>query len=327
VTQPEYHRGTAVFGAATAISCVPVPPDEEAMLAAIATSGSRHVIVGSVAYSPRLYEALGRGGVLARYGVGYDSVDKAAATRAGVRCTNTPDVLQQSVAELTLLLIGAAARHLPAMTTTMVAGQWSPREGTELEGRTLALIGCGAIGRAVARIASAGFGMRVIGYSRRAPDPGSELAGSPHFQSVTDDFGTAVRDADFVSLHIPGGPANSHFVNRDRLALMPPRSWLINTARGSVVDEAAMYDALAAGQLRGAALDVFEREPYVPIDPARDLRTLPQVLLLPHVGSNTAEANRRMAARALRNIELALAGDEAGMDLLNPEVLSPPDPG
>src|SRR5262249_23473797 len=98
--------------------------------------------------------------------------------------------------------------------------------------------------------------------------------------------------------------------------------WVINTARGSLVDEAALYDALAGGRIAGAALDVFEREPYQPVDPARDLRSLPNVIMTPHVGSNTIEANARMAARALRNVRLAIAGDYGSMDLVNPEVVA-----
>jgi D-3-phosphoglycerate dehydrogenase / 2-oxoglutarate reductase len=142
---------------------------------------------------------------------------------------------------------------------------------------------------------------------------------------VSRDFAEVVRDADFVSLHIPGGPENVKFINRERLALLPERAWLINTARGSVVDEAALYDALTTGRLRGAALDVFEREPYEPVDPSRDLRSLEQVILVPHIGSNTADANRRMAERAMRNIDLAIAGDIRAMDLLNPHVVATSD--
>jgi phosphoglycerate dehydrogenase-like enzyme len=267
-----------------------------------------------VPYREKLYAVLPRGALLARYGVGYDSVDTARATEAGVFCTNTPDVLQQSVAEITMFMIGAAARHLLPVAASTTAGEWAPRQGVELQGKTLAIIGCGEIGRAVARIAAAGFGMRVVGYRRR---PGAALE---HFERVSDDFAAVVSGADFVSLHIPGSPENHRFLNAERLALIPSHAWLVNTARGSVVDEAALYDALAAGRLRGAALDVFEREPYQPVDASKDLRTLPQAIMLPHVGSNTAEANARMAERALRNVRLAEAGDFASMDLLNREV-------
>jgi phosphoglycerate dehydrogenase-like enzyme len=161
--------------------------------------------------------------------------------------------------------------------------------------------------------------MRVIGYHR----PGSSSAEEARadFDLLTDDLSKALGEADFVSLLIPAAPENAHFINQERLAQMRPEAWLVNTARGMVVDENALYDALAAGRLRGAAMDVFDREPYVPVDPARDLRQLPNVILTPHVGSHTPDANGRMAARALENIVLAEAKAFDRMDLLNPEVL------
>jgi phosphoglycerate dehydrogenase-like enzyme len=320
VTEPEYRRGLAVFSTRTDFECLATPPAEEILAAAVRRTGARYVVVGSSPYRGPLYAALSRGGVLARYGVGYDSIDLSRATEAGVLCTNTPGVLHQSVAELTLTMIGAAARHFAAIAFDAREGRWAPRQGVELQGRTLAVVGCGEIGRTVARMASSGFGMRVIGYARRAP--AAEAGGAAPFDAVTTDFGAAAGDADFVSLHIPGGPANAHFLNAERLRQLPSRAWLINTARGAVVDEAALYDALAGRRLAGAVLDVFEREPYEPVDPSRDLRTLENVVLLPHVGSNTAEANRRMAERALRNIELAERGAFGGMDVLNREALA-----
>ena len=133
---------------------------------------------------------------------------------------------------------------------------------------------------------------------------------------------TAVRHADFVSLHLSAGPENVHWLNRDRLSSLGERTWLINTARGSLVDEAALCAALVERRLAGAALDVFAREPYAPVEGSGDLRSLPNVILTPHVGSNTVEANRRMAERAVQNIALAEARAFARMDLLNPEVLT-----
>ena len=159
--------------------------------------------------------------------------------------------------------------------------------------------------------------MRVVGYTRAsgaAHDPA-------HYAELTPDFAKAVGAADFVSLHIAATPENAHFIDRERLAMMPPRSWLVNTARGAVVDEAALYDALQARRIAGAALDVFDREPYEPLDAAHDLRSLPNVILTPHIGSNTPDANRRMAEGALRNVALGHDGRFAEMNLLNPEVL------
>ena len=137
---------------------------------------------------------------------------------------------------------------------------------------------------------------------------------------VTNDFAEAVRDADFVSLHIPSKPSTHKFINRERLSYLPKQAWLINTSRGAVVDEAALFDVLSEGRIAGAALDVFTREPYVPQEGSGDLRSLPNVILTPHIGSATAEANRRMAERALQNVRWAVAGQRDRMDLVNRDV-------
>lgn len=316
VTEAEYGRAPEVFESAP-VNCIAASGDEDALAAAVAAHGARYVIVGSVKYLGKLYDALPRGGVIARFGVGHDGIDKQKATTAGLFCTNTPGVLDQSVAEHAILLMLAAARRLPALSDEMRRGHWSlGRAGIELRGKTLAVIGGGRIGQATARIASLGFGMRTVA-CRRKPTTGDTTP----FEQVTTDFPATVKDADFVSLHLNAEPANHHFINRDRLALMPPRAWLINTARGSVVDETALFDAVAGERLAGAALDVFDREPYVPVDSSRDLRTLPNVILVPHVGSHTREANRGMAQRALQNVMLAEARDYQRMDVVNPEVL------
>ncbi len=254
--------------------------------------------------------------MLARFGVGHDGIDKAQATGAGILCTNTPGALDESVAEHAISLLLAAARHTTQVAAAMVRGEWMPRTGCELRGRTLVVVGCGPIGAAVGRIAGAGFGMHVVGVIRNNQPRQPEL-----FPEITSDVADAFSRADFVTLHIPATAENKHFINRERLALLPSHAWLINTARGAVVDEAALFDALAGARLGGAALDVFETEPYVPVHPAKDLRTLPNAVLSPHIGSNTEDANRRMAAQAIRNIELAGQGAFERMNLLNPQVL------
>ena len=311
VTEPEYLKGRAVFEGGRAF---PAPDDEAGLAEAIRRRGARHAIVGVRPYRGPLYDALPCGGVLARFGVGHDGIDKTLGTRAGLLCTNTPGTLDQSVAEHTIALMLMAARRLAALAAGLRAGAWEPCAGSELAGKTLAVIGPGPIGRRVARIAAAGFGMRVVGCGSR-PVP------APEFDAFTTDFAEAVAGADYVSLHIPSRPETAHYLGRERLALVPAKAVLVNTARGAVVDEGALYDALASGALAGAALDVFEIEPYAPVDPARDLRRLENAVMTPHVSSNTPEANRRMAERALRNIELAESGDCASMDLLNPGVL------
>jgi lactate dehydrogenase-like 2-hydroxyacid dehydrogenase len=324
VTEAEYRKSEAVFVSAPTLACVVAPADEEALAEAIAREGARHAVISHRPYRGPLYAALPRGGVLARFGVGYEGLDLSRATAAGLLCTNTPGVLDQSVAELTMTLVVSAARHVPDVAAAMRARTWSPVAGVELHGKTLTIVGCGRIGRAAARIASRGFGMRVVGCTRPPAvwEPvGDTRPADPDFEFVTSDFAEAVSGAHFVSVHVPARPENAHFVNAARLAHLERDAWLVNTARGAVVDEAALYDALAGGRLGGASLDVFDREPYEPVDAARDLRTLPNVVLTPHVGSHTTEANRRMAERALANIVLAEAGDLGAMDLLNPDVL------
>ena len=292
VTELEYRKAEGVFTAAAGdgIECVSAPSDEAGLAGLIRE---------------------------ARFGVGHDGIDKALATRQGLMCTNTPGVLDDSVAEHAVALMLAAARHVPAVARATVEGRWSPIVGRELKGKTLAVIGCGAIGRRVAQIAARGLGMRVVGCEVAEVDAGL-LKERYGVERVCKEFAEAVREADYVSLHIPALPATAHFMSAERLGRLADHAWLINTARGAVVDEAAVYDALAAGKLGGAALDVFEREPYEPVAAGKDLRVLKNVILTPHVGSSTQEACDRMAAEALRNIRLACAGKYEEMNLLNP---------
>jgi phosphoglycerate dehydrogenase-like enzyme len=318
VTDLEYRKAEVSFLSAQGLECLPAPDAETDLASAIREAHASYVVVGPRTYCGALYEALPAGGVIARFGVGHDGIDKAKATAAGLLCTNTPGVLNQSVAEHTMLLVAAAARTLIAMSTSMARHVWDPVMGVELQGKTLAIIGCGGIGRSVARIASLGYGMQVVGCSRLDAPPPTALE---HFGEVTNDFVTAVRSADFVSLHMSARRENLHWINRERLASLGERSWLINTARGSLVDEAALFAALAERRLAGAARGGFAQEPYAPVEGGGDLRSLPNVILTPHTGSNTVEANRRMADRALQNIALAGARAFARMDLVNPEVL------
>jgi phosphoglycerate dehydrogenase-like enzyme len=321
-TELEYRKAEAIFirAGADGLECICLPAEEAALTAGIRAQGIQHAIIGVERYSGPLYQALGKGGVIARFGVGHDGVDKAQATAHGLLCTNTPGALDDSVAEHTINLMFAAARHTVSQAAGLRAGEWAPRMGTELKGKTLAIIGCGAIGRRVGQIAALGLGMKVVGCEVAEVDV-NRLQREFGFVSVVKDFAAAVSGADYVSLHIPSLPATRHFINRERLGQLSAGCWVVNTARGAIVDEAAVFDALAGGKLGGAALDVFEREPYVPVDLAKDLRKLPNVIMTPHISSSTREACDRMANRALQNIRLAEAGRYEQMDLLNRDVL------
>ena len=253
------------------------------------------------------------GGVVARFGVGHDGVDKAQAARRGILCCNTPGVLDNSVAECAIGLMLAAARRIALCAAANRAGKWNPpAPGTELSGKVLAVIGCGNIGRKVAAIAKYGLGMKTVGFDVRT-------GRTDEIDETVRDFSAAVREADFVTIHIPYLPETRDFIGRERLEWMKRSAILVNTARGGVLDENALFDAVASGTIAGAALDVCKKEPYSPQHPEKDLRTLDGVLMTPHIGSSTREACRRMAEAALRNIGLAVQGKTDEMNLLLPE--------
>ena len=308
VTELEYRKAEGVFREAKDLRCEPAPVDEAALAEAVVSRGARAVIVGVAPYRGPLYEALGRAGgaIIARFGVGHDSVNKPLARQHGIVVTNTPGVLDTSVAEHTMWLTGCLARKIVRIETRLRAGEFAGEVGMELRGRTLGILGFGGIGRSVASIAHFGFGMKVIACSRNAPGEPPARSGIERFTTDVEDL---FRASDIISVHLPANANTQRFVNAARLAWLKPGAMLVNTARGAVLDEEALYDALAGGRLAGAALDVFEREPYAPAHPDKDFRKLENVVLTPHVGSNTREANRRMAESALENVRRFLAGN------------------
>ncbi len=326
VTEPEFAKAESFFDGQSALRVIAASEDERLLAKNVLAERCRAVIVGVRPYSGLLYEALGEigsgadgaanGAIIARFGVGHDSIDKTLAREYGIIVTNTPGALDTSVAEHTLWLIGSLARHLPECHGAMLSHQWQPQAGVELRGQTLAILGFGAIGRRVAAMAGFGFGMRVIATGRTEVPELEEREGKS-IEQLQREFGideyTADTDsvfarADVLSIHLPATQATQGFVNAKRLAMMKPSSRLVNTARGAVLDENALYDALAAGRLAGAALDVYQQEPYRSHSPGRDLRALTNIILTPHIGSNTIEANEAMARAALNNVASFLSG-------------------
>lgn len=247
-----------------------------------------------------------RAKLLANFGVGFNHIDTAAAKARGLAVTNTPDVLTEATADLaiTLLLMvsrraGEGERHLRSRAWT----GWRPTHmmGTQVSGKVLGLVGMGRIARAVARRAHQGFGMRVIFHDPYPPTPAEAAALGAEPRSTLDQV---LEESDFVSLHCPAMPETRHLMNRDRLARMRRSAFLINTARGDVVDEAALVEALKSGAIAGAGLDVYEREPEV----SPPLLAMENVVLLPHLGSATRETRVAMGMRALENLRLFFSG-------------------
>jgi glyoxylate reductase len=245
--------------------------------------------------------------IVAVYAVGYNNVDVSAATARGIVVTNTPDVLTESTADLTWGLILSVARRLFPAEHALREGRWdgwAPTQflGTDVHERVLGIVGMGRIGQAVARRAL-GFGMPVIYASRTSLSAERERSLNTRRVLLAD----LLKTADFVSIHVPLTPDTHHLIGRGELALMRPTSYLINTSRGAVVDESALADVLAVGRLAGAGLDVYENEPRV----HPQLLGLPNVVLLPHLGSATHETRIKMGMMVVENISAVLGGKDA----------------
>lgn len=244
--------------------------------------------------------------ILANYAVGYNNIDLAAARARGLIVTNTPDVLTDATADLTWALLLATARRVAEGDALVRSGRWtgwSPTQllGAEVSGKTLGIIGMGRIGQAVAHRA-VGFRMPVR-YHTRQTQATSSLPREWEHRSLQDILG----EADVVTIHVPLTAATHHLIGARELAWMRPTAFVINTARGSIVDEGALVDALKAGIIAGAGLDVYEQEPAI----HSALTQLKQVVLLPHLGSATLHARVQMGLVCLENIQAVLDGRPA----------------
>jgi glyoxylate reductase len=253
--------------------------------------------------------------IFANYGVGYNNIDVEGATRQGIYVTNTPDVVTDATADLTWTLLLATARRMIECDTFVRSGKksWSPMNlvGTQVTGKTLGIIGGGRIGQAVARRAQ-GFKMKVI-YT--------DVQKMPAFEAVTAgqfvDMDTLLKSADFISVHVPLLPSTRHLLGANEFKLMKKTAILINAARGPIIDEKALVEALRKGQFAGAGLDVFEQEP----DLMDGLSELSNVVLAPHVGTSTTETRIEMVVVCARNMIAALSG-QIPPNCLNPEAKS-----
>jgi len=267
---------------------------------ALLTTVTDKVTADVLATEPR------RAGLVANFGVGFNNIDIEAAKARGIAVSNTPDVLTDATADLAMTLLLMVARRTGEGERHLRGGQWTgwrPTHmmGTHVTGKTLGLVGMGRIARAVAHRAHHGFGMRILFHDPYPPPPDvARGLGAEQRQTLEE----VLREADFVSLHCPATPETRHLINRDRLALMRPAAYLVNTARGDVVDEAALVEALTAKRIAGAGLDVYEREPQV----TQALTAMDNVVLLPHLGSATTETRVAMGMRAFENLQLFFSG-------------------
>lgn len=253
-----------------------------------------------------IFDAVPTAKIFANYAVGYNNISLPDAAAVGVTITNTPGVLTDTVAEFALSLIIAVAKRIPEADRYTRAGKyegWAPELflGSDLKGKTLGILGAGRIGYEVAMRAHHGFGMKVI-YNDIKRGEELEKNTKAVFKETTEDV---LREADVVSIHVPLMPSTEHLLNADRLKLMKPTAYLINTSRGPVIDEAALVEALKNGTIRGAGLDVFEFEPAL----AKGLAELDNVVITPHIASASEETRNKMSEIAATNVIDFLAGE------------------
>jgi glyoxylate reductase len=301
-----------------AIAAVDVWPDRSAPTGTALARGAREAEALLCMLTDRidaaLVDACPRLRAISTCSVGVDHIDLAAATRRGIPVGHTPGVLAETTADLAFALLLAAARRVVESDRLVRAGGWTPERrwepdmllGRDVHGAVLGIVGLGQIGRAMARRAS-GFGMRVLGFSRTPRDaPGVERTS----------LEALLAAADFVSVHLALTPDTRGLLDAGALARMKPGAVLVNTARGGIVDEAALAEALASGRLHGAGIDVFASEPLLPESP---LRTLDNVVLTPHIGSASVATRARMAELAVENLLAALEARPLA-HCANPEV-------
>lgn len=292
-----------------------VPPPRDVLLSEVADcDGLLSLLTDRIddellAHAPRLK-------VVGNMAVGYDNIDVAAATRRGVLVSNTPDVLTETTADFAFALLMAAARRLVEADAFARAGKWKTwgpllLAGQDIHGATLGLVGLGRIGSAVARRAK-GFAMTVLYYDpiRRAD---LETSLDIEYRTMND----VLRDSDFVSVHVPLTPETRHLLGAEQFRMMKPTAVLINAARGPIVDQAALVEALRTRTIYAAGIDVFEQEPVLPDDP---LLSLDNVVVAPHIASASIPTRTRMATLAAENIAAVLQGRRPPTPV-NPEVL------
>lgn len=278
-------------------------PDRDALLADV--RDRVRAIAGSQA-DAALMDKLPRLEIISSFGVGYDNIDTAAAKARNVRVTNTPNVLNDVVAEMTIGLMIALARRIPQADQFVRQGKWSKGTFpllTELNGKTVGIVGLGRIGKEIATRAQA-MRMRVVYHGRR------RQADEPYI--YYDRLADMARDADWLVLIAPGGKGTEHIVNREVLEALGPEGFLVNVARGTLIDEPVMVEMLQSGALGGAALDVFENEPQVP----EALLSLDNVVLSPHQGSATHQTRNKMGQMVVDNLVAHFNGEP----LLSPVV-------
>lgn len=325
ITGSPYKKGGAIFDQhKDSIEWILTDDDEESVAREVRKAKVRIAVLGVYRYQNALYHALSdnsheKHALIARFGVGFDSVDTNLCEQLNIFVTITPGALEQSVAEHTIALLLSIARNIPEQHQRTHDKAFESILGFELKKRSLGIAGLGRIGKQVASIASNGFGMNVHAFDIISVEEQAESMGitAERFcrdfgiEMYTTNFEEFAKSVDMISIHMPSDESTRDYFDKKRLNMLRDGTILINTSRGALIHEKDLYEALQTQKLKAAALDVFSKEPYEPISPDCDLRKLDNLIMTPHVASNTIEANNNMAAKVMHNIKSFL-GDRFG---------------
>ena len=326
IVQVCYDKGKTIFDKhSDRFQWIQTAEDEEIVTNKVRENKARIAVLGVAPYRAALYAALAevaggrqeagsRPALIARFGVGFETIDTELCKQSNIYLTITPGTLDQSVAEHTIALLLAVTRHVSVLDRAMHAREYTAVRGIELAGKPLGIAGFGKIGKQVALIASRGLNMKIhafdcLSLAEQARQQGKSIDDFVSFYGIseyTTDFEVFAAQVPIVSIHMSTNDQTRDFFDAQRLALMQDGAVLINTGRGALISEPDLYEALASGKLVGAGIDVFAREPYTPVSAEHDFRELPNVVLTPHVASNTTEANQNMASAVVTNIDAFL---------------------
>lgn len=316
ITEDVYKKGKFIFDLVTDMHIVIAPADEDSLSEILKEKNAFAVVLGTEKYTGALYEKMREGGVLARFGVGYDGLDFNKVKSNNLFVTNTPGVLDLTVAEFTVFLAAEVLRKIGNANKQMSQGIWTPSIGNDLSGKTWGIIGFGNIGKRLSKILSFGFGVRVLAFEHSKLNI-DDMKNQYGIEQIYSNYSDVVSQADIISMHLPANSQTYHFLDKTRLEEFKQGAIIINTGRGSLIDEEALYNTLINGKIAAAALDVFESEPYVPQSPNMDLRKLFNVVMTPHLASSTTQCCERMALSVLSDLRLALQSNFDQMNLVN----------
>ena len=262
------------------------------------------IVVDSRFFAKTLFENLLPQTLIARFGTGYNNIPLDICKKQKLFLANTPNVLAETAAEFAMGAMLCLLRKIAFSHTHFLKKKWSRLEGTSLRGKTLGILGFGAVGQSLAKMASEVFGMEVVacGNQKSVSEKNLKFL-SRYYSQNKKEMDLFLKKIDILSLHLSLTKQTHHLIDAKHLSLLKPGAFVINTSRGDIVDEAALYKNLKEGRLSGAALDVFSNEPYFPQLPKNDFRTLGNVILTPHIAANTDAANEKVAQKTIENIE------------------------